>query len=1241
MPPPILERFDFLKTLWELSTWNLDEPTPPELQALNERVFELITRPTENPPTLRAPSQEDWVPRLRLALFTPPTEPNPPPEKNGAALWTPAIIEFVDAIYSLDADIWGMPANGKKAGWRYPEYKPRVPKDEADPAYKNEDKPMKKSTRWDEGTTGNWHAEVRPIEGRDSSVITGYYNLFKEDVDRQPQDLHSLIRNEMQTVKFGAPLAEIPICGFYAVDPKNEEYNFPECTPTRRTLTEKVWEGEFAEFGETVEAPPSNHFELKYLPTLQGASIFAIPGVPILGGIPFGIQTGVAAGMSSRPFYLGAFLPALGLTDCKEFEDVNVPCNTVPRYLKDLFKLFSYTWDGRWKEYYERSPFYLPNQQDADRVGYGKPSDHYYVTVAEELADRPNALKILPKKLYHPDIDEDDHYPTLEAENADRERLRLKLRHPVDPDNPDHIIEKPNPLWRMGEAALYHVKLQMRDRLIKLPIGFVQLVHDYISDFRMERRGNSLYMTLADFGLGNSEVTIKETKVQTSGFHLGKVLIDKLAGFSLAGLASSEITVEDFTTQLIKISGAFGSIALGGPEPLLLKFYTHPELNEKVFHLKNLNIQASQVKANHVAIETSGFQIEETLFHGLKALSLEGLMEATGYIQIAIKDFIKVSGDFGSIQIMGGEPLEVVLFSDPLTHEKTLKVSDLKIGPSKFKFGDLILETKSGLSIRSIVIDGIKGLRPDQIFPVDLNLQGIKAGDLKLTNAQSGEVILDIKGTPDAQDEEIKNISLHFNGKDILADVTGFTVSSLSLAIEKLGTLSVGDSFVDRITFAKTKDKLLIKASSIETNKSFSIKRNHNNPFELTMQGKLTLSNFLFEFGKTMIIEFGLTAQNTQFHLNQPKFGDFQVSTIDPSNSENSVSTGNFKLIGRKPFLDLFLDLEVPYLGLAARSASLGGLTSDLKDSFVRNAAIHIKPETSTLEGDLHVHLKEIKVGETVFGVPDMALALDIQDVQILGPARVTKATTTNNNWVLTKKDGTPDKLQILGKLGATSLRHKPPFTKEELRRKPHLQLINTDVVVTSADVVLDDINTISYIPPKGNEKGSLDNLDFGALTISNIRGTSEIWGNTVVWGYLRGLFPAIGGSDESTPRMPKVDKLIAHLPPEEQPTLKQGDFLRIGHTTVNKTGPKKFEVHFYDFLLKLHENKVPGHKFRGQYFIAGFPELIINPRRGGFISTGDLPVYGHVFLDAMAERDGNWQVDSRGNYTPPKIPKN
>ncbi|MBI2337395.1 MAG: hypothetical protein HYU97_11610 [Deltaproteobacteria bacterium] len=1234
MPPPILERFDLLKTLWKLSTWNLDEPAPPGLQELNARVFELITNPTllENLLTPRAPYQENWVPRLQLALFTPPTEPNPPLKKNAAALWTPAIIEFVDAIYSADVDIWGIPANGKREGFRYPEYKPRVVKYEDDPTYKSENKPLKRSTRWKAETTGNWHAEVRPEEGTDRSMIIGYYNIFKRPFDKPPKNLHELVNKvEMQPVrKYDIPV-EIPICGFYAVDPQDEDYNAPVCNPIQRTLTEKPWGGQFAEFGESVEPPPSNHFELRYKTTLRGGG----GGVPLLGILVHGLEVGIGEILSDRPFYLGAFLLAFGLTDCKEFEAVNVPCNTLPRDLGALFKLFSFMWDGRRNEYLQRSPYYLPNQEDTDRVGYGKPSDHYYVTVAEELADRLNALKILPKKLYHPDIDEDDHYPTLEAENADRERLGLKLRHPVDPDNPDHILEKPNPLWGMGEAALYHVRLQMRDRQIKMPIGFVQLVKNYITDFRFTRNKNGSTLTLQDFGLGNSEVTIKETKIQTPGFHLGKVLIDKLTNFSLEGLKNSEIAIEDFTTQLIKISGAFGSIALGGPEPLSLKFYTHPGLNEKIFHLKHLNFQASQLTIKDVAIETSGFQIEETLLHNLKALSLKGLMEATGYIKIAIKDFIKASGDFGNIQIMGGEPIKIVLFSDPLTHEKSFNISNLKIGPSKFKFGNFILETKSGVSIASIAIDGIKGFGPDQIFPVTLNLQGIKAGDLKLTHAQSGEVILHIKGTPDAQDEEIKNINLHFNGESILGDVTGVTVSSLSSTTEKFGAISVEDPFVDRITFSKTKETLHIEASSIGTTKSFSITRNHKNPFEFTMGGKLVISNLLFDSKKQegsnkIITKFDIRGENVQVHLDKPEFGNFQISTIDPKNSTNSISAGTFNFENEH----ISLDLNLPYLGLAAQSKFL---TSDLKDSFVRNASIHISPETSILEGDLNLHLAQVKAGETSFGIPDMRLVPDIQDVQILGFAKFTR---NKDGWVLTKKEGTSDKLQVLGKFGATSLRHKPPFTEEQIKQRPHLKLVKTEVV-TSANLSIDDIRTISYLhAKKPEESGTLDRLDFGALTISNIRGTAEIWGNTFIWGRLRALLPAIGGSDESTPRMPKVDKLISHLPLEEQPTLKQGDFLRIGRTTVNKTGPKKFEVHFYDFLLKLHENKVPDHKFRAQYFIVGFPELIINPRRGGFISTGDLPVYGHILLDATEERGGNWQVDSHGSYTPPEIEK-
>lgn len=374
--------------------------------------------------------------------------------------------------------------------------------------------------------------------------------------------------------------------------------------------------------------------------------------------------------------------------------------------------------------------------------------------------------------------------------------------------------------------------------------------------------------------------------------------------------------------------------------------------------------------------------------------------------------------------------------------------------------------------------------------------------------------------------------------------------------------------------------------------------------------------------------------------------GDFQAELNQQTDAK--TPKGN---------LDYQMSLQIPYTGFH--------LSSPIVDmpqgaSSLRDGTIKISKDKMSFEGDLKLSAREVRApGTDIFRWYGFTVNPHLEDVNISGSALLEYS---QDGFRLSKrKDG---RYPIVAGFRMTDSRvsHAPTYTQRELKIRPELSVIRSDVRIDEAQVLMEDIQEFHWqnVRVDGKKQGRNTSLISGPIYIHHIKGSGDIWVDTVLWSWLKGSFPHFGVPLKSLPpaeqkprpkHRPKPDgsKLIGHLDPEKKRMLwdkemkDYSNFVYIGEISVGadpahpKDGNRSLSQ-FRDLIIYTHET---GNHW--QFGAVGIPELgfLQKLNRSGKpdfkVFTGSDSIYTHIFLKEPKRGHDPFILRTPGTYRPPR----
>ncbi|GEM_PF-4054881 len=199
--------------------------------------------------------------------------------------------------------------------------------------------------------------------------------------------------------------------------------------------------------------------------------------------------------------------------------------------------------------------------------------------------------------------------------------------------------------------------------------------------------------------------------------------------------------------------------------------------------------------------------------------------------------------------------------------------------------------------------------------------------------------------------------------------------------------------------------------------------------------------------------------------------------------------------------------------------AQMGPVTlshSQIREAWVK--VTHDSWDTQTqprieIAGNLNLNLDQIFNPQDVesFNAPGLGVSATLREVNIQGNAALV---WDQDNWSLQRLvNGSHQKLTAKGKIIKAKLTHDLHLVPgNTLSRIPGNEIVKTEIVIGSAEIILEDIESISF-STQTSKKGesNLYNVLIHGIRIENIKGGGEIWAIIPPWGPLQGLFPEIG----------------------------------------------------------------------------------------------------------------------------------
>lgn len=588
----------------------------------------------------------------------------------------------------------------------------------------------------------------------------------------------------------------------------------------------------------------------------------------------------------------------------------------------------------------------------------------------------------------------------------------------------------------------------------------------------------------------------------------------------------------------------------------------------------------------------------------------------------------KIKAPWGEIQFKENEVLDFEFHKDPQSGQKIFEIKNLQIAKIIFNANHIEMSADQ-LGIDSLLIQ----LPPtaEELSGLRVEVKGFHATNLKLK----------INGISLGVRDDLKVESFKISGTQdgsIIGKLTQITANGLFTSTQKLGSLDFSSTHLNNATFLFHPEQktLVTTINKLHSDGTFSFKTFHQDPFDLKINGKFGVENIYYQVGeengeKTLKTSFDLTGDMENGTLYQNSLGRLFLSTHQ--NEDKKGILGRLQMEHSLASDHFIFKLKVPFLGLGADTKIV---SSNIEDSYVENAEFTVDNEKNTFSGNFHLRFPKINLANIKMGIPRLKLYPILEDMRITGPAIFTAITNKKSGspakmlgWTLKKQDGTKENLSLTAKLthvpGKPTLEHFPVSDKDA-KKNPRLAEIAISKVDTEAELEIQDIRTMSF----HSQDNDLFDFDFGPFLIKKIRGNAILWVQSIVWGYLRGVFVGLGGPGK-TPEMPLTETLIKHLGSKETLALSGGDFLRIDrfHVTKDSEGFPKTEID--DLLVQVHEDGG-----RHQFFMLGIPKLLLhaNPNAYPKLSTERQPIFMHGYLSSPL-RKGWFRFNTDKTYHP------
>jgi len=621
----------------------------------------------------------------------------------------------------------------------------------------------------------------------------------------------------------------------------------------------------------------------------------------------------------------------------------------------------------------------------------------------------------------------------------------------------------------------------------------------------------------------------------------------------------------------------------------------------------------------------------------LAATAVEALPRVSARIRLGD---MNLATPFGSLQIHAGTELSVdyafVRVQDRGSGEwrtqrgLRVRVEPLEVGDVRLDLRGFGIETGELHAQRAVffipALDEItSSTRSDQV-QWSMTLEGLEMERLAIHDPEAGLNLTT---------GEARLGSLRFDRypNSLRADLEDFAAQDLRVAHE-LGGLSVAHAVIPNLSLRSTlgdRGQLSLQMDRLQSEGELELnwQGTHLDLSASTEIDDLSFSREARDGSRVSLLNFDFSGAVEAASLTHEALGRAQFNTADPSSQCADASscrfTGHFRSRSERPLeagqasppADYHLEMDLPFMGLWTEDSFI---EVPRGSSSLTHAHLEVSPGSVRLAGDLDLHAalpRGLGRGPTEIG--NFTLNPRIEDLHVLGPAEFE---FFRGGWRLQRPEGETRSLDLSASIVDSEIVHRPSSLPEVLTRHPESAIIRTDVVLRHATVTMEDLRRMEYrqIGTESEPRGGFTAFESGPITAHHLEGSGSLWANLVLWGFVRGFFPHLGGSrGAARPAVPDAGPLLAHLPESVRATLGDGDFLRIGGLSFGRFS-NGWETDLQDLLLNIHE--AGG---RGQFGMIRVPRIFLGARPGDGSRTS--PEGGSPARD----RDLEWFVD--GNY--------
>ncbi len=843
---------------------------------------------------------------------------------------------------------------------------------------------------------------------------------------------------------------------------------------------------------------------------------------------------------------LWAYLPVTGLVSPDRYKKFNIPFNTFPRRFGDLIKFLSPMFDSELSENFKQSaPFYNPNTE----------------YMAPYVDEKGNLLPIPKKWRDIVDINEQRTRECRESKRAGQPKcLPLLGRQPL-PDDPKEALRLDAFLAQLGLTRAPRKRGSIIDWI------FTDIAHD---PGRLKGMKANPYATM--------HLKMRPTVLDTP---VGKLKVDSRTDIRV--YYSIKSVQNPVTKQWEARIGLRVDI-----EPMEI---TGADLDVGAFQFKAMKLKAKKVIFQIPSIP--GMSTEDPSQRPPWTFSLEDVVAEGLHVGDPQKGFDvdMVSANIGRLNFVYREDWQ----------ETTL--GELKADPKKFDLNKCVYDTPDGKEKNSCSIPDEKGVwKP--YAPVDYQGANVLPDTTRVVIANGGNWNINILKSTGSGLE----IDSGF-GKLVAStfDIPEVRLATTLEPREKSGPN--GKIFrKDEIRFVS------VTIPEIKSNIGLDLKIK-DSLTSLKLEGSSSLKDITYfseNQGKHTHTQVNLDLSGVikSAELKNPVFGSAKFTTQEDPEHVYSI-TGKLRSTSlksnedpkAKPKTEFDLDLDLPYVGFETD----GVFKIPHGSSTLRKAHLNLsaKPELAVkLTG--HIDLNDASYeGTEPFDVGRFQILPKISNFSSKGDFEFEMSP---GGFSLKPAAGSTDPLQLNFDLDGSKFHHTPDLSGKPGGDLPEAKVVETDVALKSAKFRVGGLRQVEVkrVEVDGKKRNKLTQLDAGPITLHHLDGSGSIWIDLAIWGFVRGLFPMIGGGNGGVVKRPDPAPLSEHMAADEKKAFRNlvetSDYIHFGKVQL-ETLTDKWKFNVSDFLLNLHE--VGG---RQQFGLIRVPEF--NIESGGSAPGVNFPKF-------------------------------